>query len=104
MTKAYIPAALALAALAGSAAQAGHVRIACDGAFQVVHGQFLATPYCESQNLASVARTYGMRVTADAIRYSHSTKASICQAIGYDNRVRSACQGYLSHGGGVRIP
>src|SRR5262245_43804768 len=34
-------------------------RIICDGNFQVVNGQPIATPYCRELNLARVARGYG---------------------------------------------
>ena len=95
-----ISATLGAAALVGVASQPVQARIVCDGVFQIVQGQPVATPYCESQNLTKVARGYGMRVTVDQIRYSESTKASVCQAIGHDLRVRSACQGYLNQGGG----
>ncbi len=98
--KTCVPAALAAAALLGFASQPAAARIVCDGVFQIIQGQPVATPYCESQNLAKVARSYGMRVSVEQIRYSESSKASVCRTIGYDLRVRSACQGYFNQGGG----
>ena len=74
-------------------------RIVCDGDFQAVHGLAVATPYCREQNLARVARGYGMRVSAESIRYSESAKADICRAIGHDNRVREICAPYRIDGG-----
>jgi hypothetical protein len=103
MTKIGIAAAAAVLGVLGLGPQQAEARIVCDGVFQIVQGQPIATPYCESQNLARVARSYGMRVTAESIRKSESTKASVCQAIGQDNRVRSACQGYFNQGGGGRF-
>ncbi|MBX9588221.1 MAG: hypothetical protein K2X43_02880 [Hyphomonadaceae bacterium] len=73
-------------------------RMLCDGNFQAVRGQPLATPYCREQNLARVARGYGVRVSDDAIRYSESAKADVCRFIGHDLRVQEICAPY-SRGG-----
>ena len=69
-------------------------RIVCDGAYQIVSGQPIATPYCEDAYLAEVAGEYGMRVTASAVRSSPSLKERVCRVIGHDNRVQSACAAY----------
>ncbi|MCL4767801.1 MAG: hypothetical protein KJZ80_16360 [Hyphomicrobiaceae bacterium] len=69
-------------------------RIACDGAYQIVNGQPVATPYCEDGYLAEVAREYGMRVSAAAVRSSPSVKERVCRLIGHDNRAQSACAAY----------
>jgi hypothetical protein len=45
-----------------------------------------------------VARTYGWKVTDEAIRYSESTKAQVCRAIGHDNRVQDVCAPYNRSG------
>ncbi|MBO0766306.1 MAG: hypothetical protein J2P50_17190 [Hyphomicrobiaceae bacterium] len=89
-----------LLALTQGGAQA---RIVCDGNFQIVHGQPVGTPYCREMNLAHVARTYGWHVTDEAIRYSESTKAQVCRAIGYDNRVQDICAPYQPYGGDGRF-
>jgi hypothetical protein len=78
-------------------------RILCDGNFQNVAGTAVATPYCREMNLARVARTYGWKVSDEAIRYSESTKAQVCRAIGYDNRVQEICAPYRSDGGDSRF-
>jgi hypothetical protein len=77
--------------------------IRCDGNFQIVNGLPISTPYCREMQLAHVARSYGWRVTNEAVRYSESTKAQVCRAIGYDNRVREICAPYLNDGGDSRI-
>jgi hypothetical protein len=89
-----------LFALAQGGAQAA---INCDGDFQIVNGLPVATPYCRELNLARVARTYGWNVTVDAIRYSESTKAQLCRAIGHDNRVQEVCAPYRVFGGDNRF-
>ncbi|MGB3719070.1 MAG: hypothetical protein DIU63_11385 [Proteobacteria bacterium] len=87
--------------LLGMALTAGFVgadpadaKIVCRGAFQIVNGQPIATPYCEDSNLAQVAREYGIAVTARQVRQSPSVKARVCRLIGHDNRVQSACIQY----------
>ena len=78
-------------------------RIVCDGNFQIVNGLPVSTPYCRDRNLARVARSYGWRVSDEAIRYSESTKAQVCRAIGHDNRVSEACSPYRIDGGTRRF-
>lgn len=86
--------------LAQSGAEA---RIACEGNFQIVNGMAVSTPYCREKTLASVARTYGWKVSDDAIRYNESTKAQVCRAIGHDNQVQEICAPYRTDGGGGRF-
>lgn len=69
-------------------------RIVCRGAYQIVDGQPIATPYCEDSYVAEVAREYGIVVSAHEVRQSPSVKARICRLIGHDNRVQSACVQY----------
>ena len=78
-------------------------RIICDGNFQIVNGLPVSTPYCREATLARVARGYGWRVSDQAIRYSESTKAQVCRAIGNDNRVQEICSPYRFDGGNNRI-
>lgn len=70
-------------------------RIRCNGAFQVVRGAGeIATPYCEDQYLATVARKYGVRVSGSQIRRSPNRKEEVCQMIGHDSRVYDICLKY----------
>ena len=104
MTRNKILASLALASGLIVLAQPGaEARIVCDGNFQIVNGLPVSTPYCREMTLARVARTYGWRVSDDAIRYSESTKAQVCRAIGYDNRVQEVCSPYRYDGGDNRF-
>jgi len=87
-------ATLAATMTMGATLQA-HARINCSGAYQVVRGQGqIATPYCEDQYLARVARGYGMRVSGAAIRRNPSRKEEVCRLIGHDGRVTSICHNY----------
>ena len=70
-------------------------RIKCNGPFQVVRGAGeIATPYCEDEYLAHVARSYGIRVSGGAIRRNPSRKEEVCRSIGHDSRVYDICIKY----------
>ena len=87
-------AAFAVALMFAVSVQA-QARIKCSGSYQVIrgHGQ-IATPYCEDQYLARVARGYGIRVSASAIRQNPSRKEEVCRVVGHDGRVASICHNY----------
>ena len=90
----------AAAAFALAPADPAEARIVCDGAYQIVQGSPLATPFCEDNYLASVARGYGIRVSDASVRQNPSVKAEVCRVVGHDNRVRQICAGYLPEGRG----
>lgn len=70
--------------------------IECEGNFQIQKsGKLIATPYCQDENLARVAREYGVHVSGQDIRHSFSVKRRTCRLVGYDNRVRDTCSQYL---------
>ena len=85
------------------AAAPADARIRCDGNYQIINGSPHATPYCQDENLAEVARSYGMRVSGSAMRNSPSAKQRVCQFIGSDIRVREACYGNGQDGRGGLI-
>ena len=65
--------------------------IECRGRYQVIDGNLHATPYCEDNYLARVARGYGVSVSNRAIRHNPSKKAEVCRLVGHDNRVSGIC-------------
>jgi hypothetical protein len=69
----------------------------CKGAYQYnsAVGGYIATPYCEDNLVAAVAREYGMRVSDQAVRQNPSIKAEACNFAGSDIRIREICAGYL---------
>ncbi len=71
-------------------------KIRCQGNFQIIPGAgFHSSPYCQIRYLAAVARgSYGMSTSFRRLRFSYSTRKSICRAIGHDRRVASACVNY----------
>jgi hypothetical protein len=73
--------------------------ITCDGNYQVQrNGRHIATPYCQDNMLAKVAREYGMHVSRHAIRNNPSVKERACRFAGHDNRVRNTCAPYRNDG------
>jgi hypothetical protein len=74
------------AALAGPAAA-----IKCENGFQRVQGDLIATPYCQDQYLAQVARQYGFDASAAKIRNNPNYKKEICRFVFNDIRVQSTC-------------
>lgn len=83
---------LAAASVAMSAGP-GHA-IECEGEYQLSGGRLIATPYCQDEYLAQVARSYGIGASGREMRNSFSAKSSVCHAIGHDSRVREACSGF----------
>ena len=77
-----------------AAASDAHAKIQCDGRWQTNSGLRISTPYCEDAYLASVAQSYGSRVSAEALRQSPTTKRLICNFVGADIRVRDICEGW----------
>jgi hypothetical protein len=82
--------ALSIAVVA-SGAQAGSRGIKCRGSAQLVAGSYIITPFCQDELLASVARGYGMRASAERIRYNPNYKREVCRLVGQDIRVSEHC-------------
>lgn len=69
-------------------------RIQCKGNFQITKYGPIATPYCEEEQIAVVARSYGMKVTGSQVRNDPLKKVQLCQIIGGDVRLKGSCAGY----------
>ena len=80
--------------LAFAASQPAEARIQCKGNFQVTKYGLIATPYCEEAQIANVARSYGVKVTADQVRKDPLTKVRLCFRFGSDVRLKGSCAGY----------
>ena len=83
--------ALLLLPLLTLSAGPADARIRCVDGNQIVNGSPIATPYCQDELVARVAREYGMKVSAAAIRNNPNLKRNVCQFVGQDNRVHIAC-------------
>ena len=77
-----------------SAATALAAKIKCKGIFQVTKNGLISTPYCQEEEIARVARSYGWKVTAAQVRNDPLKKVYICRALGNDNRLKGACGAY----------
>jgi hypothetical protein len=84
-------AALALLAVGSELAAA---KIQCQGNFQVTTQGLIATPYCEEEQIARVARSYGWKGTASQVHNNPNTKVYLCQRFGGDNRLKGSCGAY----------
>ncbi len=80
-------AALGMAAALASPAAA----IKCEKGFQRVQGNMIATPYCQDQYLAEVAREYGFKASASKIRNDPNYKKELCRFVFSDIRVQTTC-------------
>jgi len=81
-------AALSLPLVASAPAEA---RIKCVNGDQIVNGTPIATPYCQDELVAKVAREHGMRVSAAKVRNNPNYKRQVCQFVGRDIRISQAC-------------
>lgn len=77
-----------LFALPGAAWAGG---IKCERGFQRVQGNLIATPYCQDDYLAQVAREYGFKASAKRIRNDPNYKKEICRYVYSDIRVQTTC-------------
>ena len=77
-----------------AAASPAAARIECRGNFQVTKYGLISTPYCEEEQIARVAQSYGERVTGAEVRNNALKKVYLCQVYGYDTRLKGSCAGY----------
>jgi len=81
---AIVVAAAVLAAPAGA--------IKCKRGNQLVEGQWIATPYCQDEQLAQVARQHGLRASGSKIRNNPNFRIEICRTVFNDIRVQITCE------------
>ncbi|MGI8725582.1 MAG: hypothetical protein ACR2J1_09605 [Methyloceanibacter sp.] len=91
--KYFAPAVCALSLLAGTAYPAS-AKIRCEGNFQMTKNGPIATPYCEEEQIAKVARSFGAKVTAAEVHKNPLKKVYLCQVYGKDVRLKGSCAGY----------
>jgi hypothetical protein len=66
-------------------------RIQCQGNFQTTKYGPIATPYCEEEQIAIVAQSYGWHVSASQVRNDPLKKIYVCQVLGSDVRLKGSC-------------
>jgi hypothetical protein len=89
-----LTAGAAIALLVSFAFEPAAARVECRGNFQVSKYGLIATPYCEEEQIARVAQSYGTKVTAAQVHNDALTKVYLCQTIGWDQRLKGSCAGY----------
>jgi hypothetical protein len=94
MSKAWLAGGAVAALGAFATADPASARIECRGNFQMTKYGPIATPYCEEEQIAIVARTYGFKVTGSQVRNDPLKKVYLCQVIGGDVRLKGSCAGY----------
>jgi hypothetical protein len=88
---------LPLFMIAGAPAEAA---IKCSGGYQIVNGSPIATPYCQDNLVAQVAREQGFKASESAVRNNPNYKRELCRYVGRDNRLTTACVDENSAGRG----
>jgi hypothetical protein len=89
---------LAMPAIVLIAAAPAEASIACKNGYQIVNGSPIATPYCQDALVAKVAREHGMKVSDAEVMNNPNTKRYVCQFVGRDNRLTTACVDANSQG------
>ena len=84
-------------ALAATLAAPASAAIRCDGSYQINSQGEFGSLYCEEENLAKVARSHGVRVTAAQIRASYSLQGDVCRQVGNDISVADICGQFVNH-------
>lgn len=82
---------LALPLLAVANAAPAEAAIRCNNGYQIVNGSEIATPYCQDNLVAQVARQYGFRASEGAVRNNPNYKRELCRYVGRDIRLTTAC-------------
>ena len=82
------------ALLAIAVASPASARIECRGNYQLSKYGPIATPYCQEEEIARVARSYGYRVSGAEVRNNPLKKVYLCQIIGDDVRLKGSCGAY----------
>lgn len=95
---------IAVAVLAAMLATPASAAIKCSNGNQLVQGNWLATPYCQDQQLAEVATERGYRASAKEIRNNPNYKKELCRSLFSDIRVQMTCldAGVPEYFGGAR--
>lgn len=95
--------AVGLALTASAPVQPAEAAIRCNKGYQLVGGNEIATPYCQDEYLAVVARKYGVSTSGARIRNNPNHKREVCRLVGQDIRVQQTCVDSLPTGRGFRF-
>ena len=66
-------------------------RIQCQGNFQITKYGPVATPYCEEEQIAIVAQSYGWHLSTSEVHNDPLKKIHACTVLGSDVRLKGSC-------------
>src|SRR6185437_7451613 len=73
--------------------------VRCQGNFQITKYGPIATPYCEEEQIALVAQSYGWHVSTSEIHNNPLKKIEVCTALAGDTRLKGSCPVRARRGG-----
>jgi len=86
LTSLVVVALLAIASLKPADAS-----VQCQGNFQITKYGPIDTPYCDEEQIAIVAQSYGWHVSASEVHNDPLKKVYVCQVLGSDARLKGSC-------------
>lgn len=92
MSKFSLAASVSLIVLGFATAASAHAR--CDGDFQLIHGSWIATRYCQRQVADHVARAEHTRITHHTVSSSDETPEEFCRWHNADIETYTYCSSY----------
>ncbi len=92
MSKLPLAAAVSLSVLTIATAAGAHAR--CDGDFQFVHGNWVATRYCQRAVAEHVANRYHEHITNHAVRSSDMRPDEFCRWHNAEIETSTYCSSY----------
>lgn len=84
---------LATATVLALTAAPAFAGIKCVNGMQVIGDKLHATPFCQDNYLARIARSRGINVSNAEIRNNPNKKRDVCDFIGQDIRISHICDG-----------
>lgn len=99
LVRAFLLAVIISGAFIGSGAPSSAKGLSdCNGPMGGIRGfRDLFGTYCEAVYMASVAREFGMEVSAKQVYENKLLKVEICQFAGHDIRLQNLCLSYVPH-------
>jgi hypothetical protein len=88
-----------VALLAIASLKPADATVRCQGNFQITKYGPIATPYCEEEQIALVAQSYGWNVSTSEIHNNPLKKIEVCTALAGDTRLKGSCPVRAKRGG-----
>src|SRR4029453_4282716 len=92
-----------VALLAIASLKPADATVRCQGNFQITKCGPIATPYCEEEQIALVAQSYGWHVSASEVHNNPLKKIEVCTALAGDTRLKGSCPVRAKRGGGMGL-